>query len=105
MTIRPKADVTTIVENRRVIVKRWHFAPNAETGSYRIDLDAVIVFLTDATLVSFDKQGPLQFDFVSGHTYYLPAGVEHGLVNVGPRDVVFISVDLKNDASGEHEKL
>ena len=49
MTTRPQAVPTTQIDNERVIVTEWRFAPGAETGWHRhghdnhdFDLDACL---------------------------------------------------------------
>src|SRR5690242_15302995 len=54
MSARPKAIGTKQIENDRVIVTEWRFAPGAETGWHRHGHDYIVVPLLDGKLAIED---------------------------------------------------
>lgn len=70
MTNRPSASPSIQVENERVIVTEWDFAPGAETGWHRHQHDYVVVPQLDGQLLIEDTQGERVADLTSGVSYY-----------------------------------
>ena len=93
--MRPKAVASLIVENDRVIVTEWRFAPGAETGWHRHAHDYVVVCLTAGQLTAETKDGDSVRQLRSGEAYARPEGVEHNIVNTGTAEFAFIEVELK----------
>lgn len=71
-----------MVDNERVIVTEWRFAPDAETGWHRHKYDYVVIPQTTATLRS-------------GQPYFRAAGMEHSVINSSGHECVFIEVEIK----------
>ncbi len=93
---RPKAQPTRQLENERVIVTRWSFAPGAETGWHRHEHDYVVVPLVAGTLLLDNgATGTAQAELAVGVSYTRPAGVEHNVINANDYDFAFIEVELK----------
>ncbi|MGB1880131.1 MAG: cupin domain-containing protein [Gammaproteobacteria bacterium] len=93
---RPKAQPTRQLENERVIVTRWSFAPGAETGWHRHEHDYVVVPLVAGTLLLDNgAAGTAQAELAVGASYTRPAGVEHNVINANDYDFAFIEVELK----------
>jgi beta-alanine degradation protein BauB len=93
--LRPKAVATPILQNERVIVTEWRFAPGAETGWHRHGHDYVVVCLTSGKLLAETAAGNTVTELQMGQTYARPAGVEHNIVNPGSEEFAFIEVELK----------
>ena len=93
--MRPKAAAKTILENERVIVTEWRFAPGAETGWHRHAHDYVVICLTAGELTAETKDGRAPRKLQLGEAYARPEGVEHNIVNSGPGEFAFIEVELK----------
>ncbi len=55
--IRPSAVPTLQIDNARVRVTEWRFAPGAETGYHRHGMDYVVVPLTTGTLLLETPEG------------------------------------------------
>jgi quercetin dioxygenase-like cupin family protein len=85
---RPKgiADVKAVpavqIENERVIVTEWTFAPGAEMGQHVHGLDYVVVPLTSGTLRLVEPEGSRDAHLTAGVSYSRPAGVNHNVINV-----------------------
>jgi quercetin dioxygenase-like cupin family protein len=94
-TARPQAVATTLIENERVKVTRWRFAPSAETGWHVHGYDYAVVPQTDGTLLLETKQGDNQAKLQVGEPYFRRAGVEHNVVNANAYDFTFIEVEIK----------
>jgi quercetin dioxygenase-like cupin family protein len=93
--MRPKAVSKPILQNDRVIVTEWRFAPGAETGWHRHAHDYVIVCLTTGQLTAETKEGDSVVDLKLGQSYARPEGVEHNIVNSGGKEFAFIEIELK----------
>ena len=94
-TARRRAVPTPLIENDRVIVTEWRFAPGAETGWHVHGYDYVVVPQTDGPLLLETKEGDRQAQLRVGQPYFRNAGVEHNVVNANAHEFVFIEVKLK----------
>jgi quercetin dioxygenase-like cupin family protein len=92
---RPSAVPTSLIENDRVIVTEWRFAPGAETGWHVHGYDYVVVPQTDGRLLLETKEGDRDAELRIGRPYFRNAGVEHNVVNANEHEFVFIEVELK----------
>jgi quercetin dioxygenase-like cupin family protein len=92
---RAAAVPTTTIDNERVIVTEWRFAPGAETGWHRHGHDYVVCPATDGTLLLETPDGNVEADLKVGQPYFRNEGVEHNVINPGTREIVFIEVELK----------
>ncbi len=88
--------ISTIqVDNERVRVVEWRFAPGATTGWHRHEWDYVVVPQTDGRLRLETADGPASADLVAGQSYYRQAGVEHDVINAGSEELVFVEIEMK----------
>jgi quercetin dioxygenase-like cupin family protein len=92
---RPQAVPTVQIDNQRVIVTEWRFAPGAETGWHRHAHDYVVVPTTDGELLLETPQGDVKAPLVAGKSYTRQIGVEHNVVNNTNHEVVFIEIELR----------
>lgn len=92
---RPKAESFKQLENERVIVTEWRFAPGAETGWHRHGHDYVVVPLTTGMLLLETSDGEKTADLKLGVSYARPVGVEHNVINANAFDLSFIEIELK----------
>ena len=90
-----RAVPTVHLENERVRVTEWRFAPGAATGWHRHELDYVIVPVTAGTLHLDDGEKVMEAELVAGVPYFRRAGVEHDVINAGAGDIAFVEVELK----------
>jgi quercetin dioxygenase-like cupin family protein len=95
---RPPAIATVQVDNDRVKVTEWRFAPGAETGWHRHGMDYVVVPGVDGALLAETRDGEIRADLRAGISYFRNAGVEHNIVNVNAHEFVFVEVELKPGA-------
>jgi beta-alanine degradation protein BauB len=86
---------TVQVENERVIVTEWRFAPGAHTGWHRHAHDYVVVPMTTGRLELETPDGPASSDLVTGHAYARAAGVEHDVINANGCEFVFVEIEIK----------
>lgn len=86
-----KATSILHVENERVVVTEWRFAPGAETGHHVHAHDYVVIPLVDGVL----RIGSLETPLRAGASYARSAGVAHNVVNAGPDEFRFVEVELK----------
>ena len=92
---RTQAESFRQIENERVIVTEWRFAPGAETGWHRHDHDYVVVPLTTGTLLLETADGERTADLHLGQSYARPVGIEHNVINANAFDLSFIEIELK----------
>ena len=96
MTInRPKAVPSTQIDNDRVIVTEWRFAPGAETGWHRHGYDYIVVPGMDGKLLIEMEGEEKVFDLKEGQSYFRPVGVEHNVVNANDFEFYFVEVELR----------
>lgn len=94
-TERPKAVATKQLENERVIVTEWRFAPGAETGWHRHGLDYVVVPGMDGQLLLETSEGETIADLKEGESYFRLAGIEHNVINANDFEFYFVEVELR----------
>lgn len=83
------------IDNERVRVTLWRFAPGASTGWHRHVHDYVVVPLTSGVLRLDEPGGSRAAALVAGVSYTRLAGVEHDVVNVNAHEFRFIEIELK----------
>lgn len=83
------------VENDRVIVTQWRFAPGAETGHHVHALDYVVVPLTTGTLRLEEPTGSRDVQLKAGVSYARLTGVAHNVINVNDFEFCFVEIELK----------
>ena len=79
------------VDDERVVVTEWRFAPGAETGHHVHTRPYVVVPLTGGTL----GIGGHEVSLAAGEAYARPAGVAHNVVNTGANEFRFVEIELK----------
>ena len=94
--MREAARATPLVEDDRVRVTRFDFAPGAETGWHRHELDYVITAVTDCAMRLEEPGGETrEVSVAAGDAYRRDAGVEHNVINGGAAPMAFVEVELK----------
>ena len=83
------------VDNDRVIVTEWRFAPGADTGHHVHAFDYVVVPLTTGTLRLVEPDGTRDVSLQAGVSYARMAGVAHNVINVHDYEFRFIEIELK----------
>jgi len=83
------------IDNERVIVTEWRFAPGAATGFHVHAHDYVVVPLTSGTLRLEDADGVREASLEAGGSYARPAGVAHNVINANAYEFRFVEVELK----------
>jgi len=94
-TTRKLATPHVQLENDRVIVTEWSFAPGAETSWHRHNYDYVVIPQTTGQLLIQTADGETIADLVSGVSYARSEGVEHNVINHNDYPFVFVEVELK----------
>ena len=95
MTDRPAGVATRQVDNDRVRVTEWRFAPSAATGWHRHEYDYVVVPLTTGWLRIEGPDGEAMAELAAGQSYFRPAGVEHDVINANDHEFAFIEIEFK----------
>ena len=90
-----KATSTLQVENDRMIVTEWRFAPGAATGHHVHARDYVVVPLTSGTLRLEEPGGVREASLSAGASYARLAGVAHNVINVNSYEFRFVEIELK----------
>jgi quercetin dioxygenase-like cupin family protein len=90
-----KAVPSIQVDDERVRVTEWRFAPGAETGHHVHAHDYVVVPLVTGTLRLEESGGTRDAHLQAGASYARDAGVEHNVINVNPYEFRFVEIELK----------
>lgn len=94
--MRPACTATQLIDDPRVRVTRFDFAPGAETGWHRHGHDYVITAITDCHMMLEEPGGTSRKVLVpAGTAYRRLEGVEHNVVNDGEAAMSFVEVELK----------
>jgi len=89
------AKATVFIENEKVIVTEYRFAPGASTGWHRHGHDYVIVPLMDGKLKIVTATGESLAEMKAGAPYFRNEGVEHDVINANDGEYAFIEIELK----------
>ena len=93
---RAQATATVLVDDDRVRVTRFDFAPGAETGWHVHRHDYVVTAVTDCAFLLEEPSGATrEADVKAGDAYRRSEGVEHNVVNRGPKPMTFVETELK----------
>ena len=92
---RAAAVPTVQIDNARLRVTEWRFAPGAATGWHRHEHDYCVVPLTTGTLRIEAKDGVSDAQLKMGVPYFRLVGVEHDVINANDFEFAFIEVELK----------
>ena len=92
---RAPANARVQVDNDRVRVTEYQFAPGAETGWHRHGWDYVVVPQTHGELLLVGAAGEQAATLGQGESYYRQAGVEHNVINAGDQELIFIEIEIK----------
>lgn len=87
---------TVQVDNDRVRVTEWRFAPGAATGWHRHEFDYVIVPMTTGKLFLKEGDGERYAELTAGVSYSREVGVEHNVINANDYEFVFVEVEMKS---------
>ena len=94
--MRQTCTATQLVDDDRVRVTRFDFAPGAETGWHRHGFDYVITAITDCPMLLEEPGGGTRKVLVPcGTAYRRQEGVEHNVINAGTVPMSFVEVELK----------
>ncbi|WP_299812994.1 cupin domain-containing protein [uncultured Roseibium sp.] len=93
---RQKATASQLIDDDRVRVTRFDFAPGAETGWHRHAMDYVITALTECRMTLEEANGETRDVVVpAGTVYRRDEGVEHNVINGGDIPMSFVEIELK----------
>ena len=93
---RQQAEATQMIDDERVRVTRFDFAPGAETGWHVHGYDYVITAVTDCDMLLEEPDGTSRDVHVpSGTSYRRLEGVKHNVINNGSEPMSFVEVELK----------
>lgn len=89
-----KAEI--LINDARVRVTRFDFAPGDETGWHTHGMDYVITTLTDCQMRLEEPGGETREVLIpAGTVYRREQGVEHNVINGGDATMTFIETELK----------
>jgi quercetin dioxygenase-like cupin family protein len=89
-----KATAHVQIENDRVKVTEWRFAPGAETGHHVHEHDYVVVPLTSGALRLEEPAGARIAQLLTGVAYAREKGVAHNVINANDYEFCFLEVEL-----------
>jgi len=91
-----RAVATVKIDNDRLRVTEWRFAPGAATGFHRHEYDYTVVPMTTGSLAITGPAGDSTAALTAGEPYFRQAGVEHDVRNANAFEFVFLEVELKS---------
>ncbi|KIC07400.1 cupin [Leisingera sp. ANG-M1] len=90
------AQATQMIDDDRVRVTRFDFAPGAETGWHTHAMDYVITAVTDCHMrLEMPGGEAKEVTVPAGTAYRRDEGVEHNVINAGSAPMSFVEVELK----------
>jgi quercetin dioxygenase-like cupin family protein len=90
------AVATGQIDDERVRVSEWAFAPGTDTGFHTHGLDYVVIPMTSGTLTIADADGvETTSTLIAGTPYSSAAGVAHNVINRTNEKIIFVEVELK----------
>ena len=92
---RLKAVPTVQIDNDKVIVTEWRFAPGAETTWHTHQHDYVVVPKNTGRLKIESGTGVTTSDLTAGVSYYRDKGVHHNVINSNEFEFIFVEIELK----------
>lgn len=96
MPARKPAASKKLIDDDRVIVTEWRFAPGTETGWHCHGHDYVVVPMTTGTLTIEGPGGSVnKAPLTAGVPYARREGVEHNVANDSDQEIVFVEIELK----------
>ena len=91
-----KAQPTVFIDNERVRVTEWRFAPGAATGWHRHAYDYVVVPMADGRLKLVTEGGQASIaELKNGVPYFRNVGVEHDVINANDVEYAFVEIEVK----------
>ena len=90
-----QAKLTVMIDNDRVRVNEWRFAPRTETGWHVHEMNYVVVPTITGTLIIRSADDDFENNITQGQPYYRDAGAQHNVVNETDSEVAFIEIELK----------
>ena len=96
----PAAVPTVFIDNEWTRVTEWRFAPGAQTGWHRHDMNYVVVpLLTGNLKIELGGGEGTIAELQRGVPYAREFGVEHNVINANDYEFAFMEVEFK-DRSG-----
>ena len=92
---RERARSTVLIDNERIRMTEWRFAPGSSTHPHRHEFDYAIVPMTTGRLLIKTANGESYADLVVGVPYFRQSGVEHEVINANDVDFVFIEIEIR----------
>ena len=87
---------TQLIDDARVRVTRFDFAPGAQTGWHEHGFDYVITAITACTMQLEEPGGTTRdVTIAAGDAYRREKGVKHNVINGGTSPMSFVEVELK----------
>ncbi len=87
---------TVQIDNERVRVTEWRFAPGAETGFHVHEMDYVVVPSGTGRLKLVGPDGAESYaELKLGQSYTRAAGVHHNVINANDFEYAFVEIELK----------
>ncbi len=83
------------IENDKVIVTEYRFAPGANTGWHRHRHDYVVVPLMDGKVKLLTDEGEKFAEMKKAVPYFRNEGVEHDVINANDGEYAFIEIEIK----------
>lgn len=95
-TKRPAARATVQIDDDRVKVTEWRFAPGAETGWHIHTMDYVVVPVATGMLeLELPGGKTMRAELTHGASYARKSGIEHNVINASAHEIAFVEIEIK----------
>ena len=97
-TDRPAAISKILVDDDKVRVTKFDFAPGAETGWHKHGMDYIVTPITKCHMLLEELNGKQwEVKIEAGAAYKRDSGMEHNVINNGNEMMSFVEVELKGE--------
>lgn len=95
---RETANAKIQIDNEHVRVTQYHFIPGAETKFHKHTSNYVVIPLTDGELLMINSGGKeIRASLTRSLSYFRNLGIEHNVINIGEKDLIFIELEMKGN--------
>ena len=86
---------TVQVDDDRVRITRWDFAPGASTGWHEHAMPYCVIMVLGGTLAVHDGDRVSHVTLAAGDAYARPRGITHDVMNASDHPMAFVEVEMK----------
>ncbi len=86
---------TVQVDDDRVRITRWDFAPEAHIGWHEHGMPDGVVMVIGGTLAVDNGERETRVTLAAGDSDVRPQGITHDVMNASPHPIAFVEIEMK----------